>query len=93
LLDYAINDVDVEIRRSKIIQSAGPQLLQPTYEVDPTIDIREPFTAMLGIPICARSTPWVEGTAGFFLDEGGNGKELLLVTTRRVLFPQSDNNL
>ena len=96
LLDHAIDDVEVEIRQSEIVQAAGPQLLQPAddrYDIDPTVDIREPFTATLGIPICARSTPWVEGTAGFFLDKGGDGKGLLLATARHVLFPESDNNI
>jgi hypothetical protein len=27
------------------------------------------------------------GTAGFFLDEGGDGKRLFLVTVRHVVFP------
>ena len=35
---------------------------------------------MLSITICVQSTPWIEGTAGFFLDNGGDGKGLLLVT-------------
>lgn len=65
LLDYGINDVDVEIRQSEVIRSAGPQFLQPTFDIDPTVDVREPFTATLGITICAQSTPWAEGTGGF----------------------------
>jgi hypothetical protein len=40
LLDYGINDVDVEIRQSEVIRSAGPQLLQPTFVIDPTVDVR-----------------------------------------------------
>jgi hypothetical protein len=35
LLDYGINDVDVEIRQSKVIQSAGPQLFRPTDDTTP----------------------------------------------------------
>jgi hypothetical protein len=57
------------------------------------VDVREPFTATLGITICAQSAPWVEGTGGFFLEEGGDSKRLLLVTARHVVFPQADNNL
>ena len=92
LLDHAISDIDVEIRQSEIIQSAGPRLLQPTDDIDPTVEVREPFATTLGITICARSTPWVEGTAGFFLHNGGDGR-LLLATARHVVFPRSDNNL
>ncbi|TFY73127.1 hypothetical protein EWM64_g10885 [Hericium alpestre] len=90
LVDRGINDVDVEIRQSEVIRSAGPQLFQPTFDINPTVDVREPFTATVGIPICAQSTPWAEGTGGFFLDEG---KRLLLATARHVVFPQTDNNL
>ena len=93
LLDHDISDIDVEIRESQIIQSAGPRLLQPTDDANPTVDFREPFTPTLGITICARSTPWIEGTGGFFLDNGGDGKGLLLVTCRHVVFPRSDNKL
>jgi hypothetical protein len=93
LLEYGINDVDVEIRQSEVIRSAGPQLLQYTFHIDPTVDAREPFSTTLGITICVQSTPWVEGTGGFFLDEGGDGKRLLLATARHVVFPQADNDL
>lgn len=94
LLDYHITDVDVELRESDIIQMVGPPLLKP-------IDIsimgftaiqREPFTTALSITICAQHTPWAEGTAGFFLAVPGINK-LFLVTTRHVLFPQSENKL
>jgi hypothetical protein len=50
LLDNGINDVEVEIRQSEVTRSAGPQLFQPTYNVDPTVDVREPLTPTLGIP-------------------------------------------
>jgi hypothetical protein len=84
LLDYGINDVDVEIRQSEVIRSAGPQLLQPTFDIDPTVDVREPFTATLGLTVCAQSMPWAEG---------GDGKRLLLATACHVVFPQADNDL
>ena len=40
LLDCGINDVDVEIRESEVIPSAGPQLLKPAFESNPTLDFR-----------------------------------------------------
>jgi hypothetical protein len=92
LLDYGINDVDVEIRQSEVIRSAGPQLLQPTFDYDPTVDAREPLTATLGITICSQSTPWAEGTGSFFLSEGGGSKRLLLATARHVIFPPNKEN-
>jgi hypothetical protein len=93
LQDYAIDDVDVEIRQSAIIQSSGPQLLESTDDRDLTLEFREPFTSTLGMTICARSTPNIEGTAGFFLNKGGKSKGLLLATARHVVFPRSDNKL
>ena len=90
LLEYALHDVEVEIRESEIIRSACLPFLQPVYEVDPTIDVREPLTTSLGITICARSTPWVEGTGGFFIDKGDDSGGLLLVTVRHVVFPDSN---
>ncbi len=92
LLDYSINDVDVEIHQSDVIRFSGAPLLRPTFVSNPTVDVRQPFTAMPGITICAESTPWAEGTGGFFLDEGGGGKRLLLATARHVVFPQSHHD-
>jgi hypothetical protein len=92
LLNYGINDVDLEIRQSKIIQSSGPQLFQPIDPLDPVADVRIPFTATLGTTICSRLTPWTEGTAGFFLDEGGDDKRLLLATAT-LSFPNPENKL
>ncbi|KAH9053062.1 hypothetical protein EDB87DRAFT_1676932 [Lactarius vividus] len=97
LLDYGINDVEVEIRQSKITCSAaGPQLRQPTFdffESTVTVDAREPLTPALGITICSQSRRWAEGTRGFFLSEGSGSKRLLLVTACHVVFPlDKDNN-
>ncbi|KAH9047194.1 hypothetical protein EDB84DRAFT_524333 [Lactarius hengduanensis] len=98
LLDYGINDVEVEIRQSEIICSAtGPQLLQPAFDhfhLKPSVtaEAREPLTPSLGITICSRSTPGTEGTGGFFLSEGSGSKRLLLVTARHVVFPLDKDN-
>ncbi|KAG8733123.1 hypothetical protein FRC10_000413 [Ceratobasidium sp. 414] len=88
---HNIADVDVEIRESVVTRSSGPKLLKPAGDYDPIVDIRDPLTATLGLPICAQSTPWVEGTSGFFITEGGNTKRLLLVTARHVVFPPSES--
>lgn len=93
LLDYGTSEIDVEILQSETICSAGPQLLQSTFNIGPMVDVREPFTTTLGITICARSTPWIEGTGSFFLDEGGDGKRLLPTTACDVVFCQADSNL
>ena len=92
LLDCGINEIDVEIRQSEPIRSAGPQLLQPTFDIGLTVDVREPFTATLGITICAQCMPRTEGTS-FFLEEGGDGKWFLLATARHVILRQADNKV
>ncbi|KAF8957093.1 hypothetical protein BDZ97DRAFT_120014 [Flammula alnicola] len=91
LVESNIADVDVEIRESVVTRSAGPKLLTSTYSSDPTVDAREPLTTTLGLPICAQSTPWAEGTGGFFITEGGNTERLLLVTARHVVFTPGEN--
>lgn len=95
--EYEIADVEVEIRESVVTHAAGPKLLTPTgnYSGNSTTDLRIPLTVTLGQPICAQSSPGVEGTAGFFIVEGENQKRLLLVTARHVVFPpgESANNL
>ena len=85
--EYDIADVDVEIRESIVTRSAGLKFLPPTYLLsDHTLDVREPLTTALGLPICAQRTTWAEGTRGFFISEGGNTKRVLLVTARHVIF-------
>lgn len=92
LVESDITDVDVEIRESVVTRSAGPMLLAtPRSSYDPTVNAREPLTPTLGLPICAQSTPWVEGTGGFFITEGQNADRLLLVTARHVIFPPDNN--
>ncbi|KAH7911003.1 hypothetical protein BJ138DRAFT_1187026, partial [Hygrophoropsis aurantiaca] len=91
LVEAGVGDVEVEIRESVVVRSAGPKLLpsvsspSPSFSFDPTVDVREPLTAALGIPICAEATA-TEGTGGFFLVERGNNR-LLLVTARHVVLP------
>jgi hypothetical protein len=87
LLEYDIADVDVEIRESVVTCSAGPKLLKPAYCSDDIVDGCEPLTTTLSLPICAQSTPWSEGAGGFFITEGGNTKQLLLITARHIIFP------
>jgi hypothetical protein len=94
LEEYGITDVDVEIRESVVTRSVGPKLLEPTkltLTLKRTVDVREPLTATPGLPICAQSTPWVEGTGGFFMAEGGDSNRLFLITARHVVFTPDIN--
>lgn len=90
LPDHAIDDVDVEIRESELVHSGSPKLLNPGLDSDATAGARKPFAfaPTLGITICSQSTPCAEGTTGFFLNEGGDGKRRFLVTARHVVSPQ-----
>ncbi|PBK83108.1 hypothetical protein ARMGADRAFT_679182 [Armillaria gallica] len=92
LVEYNIADVDVEIRESVVTRSAGPKLFTSAYSFDSTEDVRDPLTTTLGLPICAQSTPWAEGTGGFFITEGRSTERLLLVTARHVLFTPDKND-
>jgi hypothetical protein len=91
LVEHNIADVDVEIRESVVTLSAGPKFLPSVYSSDPTVDVREPLTTTLGLPICAKAMSYAEGTGGFFIAEGGNAKRLLLVTARHVVFKPDKN--
>lgn len=76
LEQYGIVDIDIELRESDIIQYAGPRLLKPT------VTLRESFTAMIGLMIRAKLTPWIEDTGGLFLEvDDGNGKKSLFLVT------------
>jgi len=87
LRENGITDVEVEIRESVVTHSTGPKLLSPPSIFNPTSDFDEPLTTTLGLPICAQSTPWAEGTGGLFVTEGENTERLFLVTARHVVFP------
>ena len=92
LLKHGINDIEVEMRRSEIVRSAGPQLFPPVVDdIHPMVDVCRPFTFTLGNPISAQHLPWIEGSSGFYLGEGGDSERLLLVTARHVLFLPSEN--
>ncbi|KAK0214044.1 hypothetical protein IW262DRAFT_1408250 [Armillaria fumosa] len=87
LREFDITDVEIEIRESSVIRSAGPKLLEPVSFRHPIADVQGPLTHALGLPIAAQATPNIEGTGGFFLTGGGDSKKLLLVTARHVVFP------
>ena len=92
LEQFAITDVEVEIRESIYTRSAGPSLLEPVLNNDPTIDVRGPVTTALGLSIAAQNTPNAQGTGGLYLAEGGKSKNVLLLTARHVVFPPPHAN-
>ncbi len=90
LRGFGITDVEVEIRESSVIRSAGPKLLAPVLPKEPTAIARKPLTHALGLSISAEATPHVAGTGGFFMAEGGESKELFLITARHVVLPEKE---
>lgn len=90
---YGIDDYHVEIRESRVMRQTGNRFLDPVPLSDPTFTAREPYTATLGIPISTKDRPWTEGTGGFYLNAGGDDKNVYLVTARHVVLPfDKDNN-
>lgn len=87
LKEFEINDVHVEIRESSVIRYAGPKLLAPVFDNNPTVAVRQPLTHALGLPISPEAFPTIAGTGGFFMMEGGTRNRLLLITARHVVLP------
>ncbi|RPD77947.1 hypothetical protein L226DRAFT_611127 [Lentinus tigrinus ALCF2SS1-7] len=86
--EFEITDVEVEIRESVVTRAAGPKLLSPPeFYSDPIANMKDPLTTALCLPISAENSPYVEGTGGFYLAEGGDSKRVFLVTARHVVFP------
>lgn len=83
-------DIEIAFRESVFTRSAGPQLLNNVpYFLDPTADIRSPFTGTLGVQIAPRNTPYFEGTGALYLCEGGQSDQVFLLTARHVILPPS----
>ena len=89
LHEQGITDVDVELRESSVIRSAGPKLLPPVLTANPTAAARHPLTHALSLPISPLATPTIGGTGGFFMAAGRGSQKLLLITARHVVFPLS----
>lgn len=86
-----ILDVEVEIRESIVTRYAGPNLRKPAFFGDPTAELLDPLTSTLGLSICNTSTPWADGTGGFYVT--GENSKLYLVTARHIVFkPNIENN-
>ncbi|TFY58859.1 hypothetical protein EVG20_g7997 [Dentipellis fragilis] len=91
---YGIRDFHVEIRESRVVRQASNRFLDPVPSSDATFAAaREPFTALLGIPLSAKCTPWAEGTGGFYLSTGDDDdKDIYLVTVRHAILPVDEDD-
>ncbi|KAG5635188.1 hypothetical protein H0H81_012113, partial [Sphagnurus paluster] len=91
LQQFGINDVEVEFRASIYTKSAGLGPLDFADD-DPMIDFRRHLTPVLGLSIAGQATPHHEGTGGLYFSEGGDSKNVFLLTARHVLFPPSEGS-
>ena len=89
LKDEGIADVDIEFRESVFRRSVSTELYEPASDLDATRHVIDPLTTALGLPITAAKTPHLQGTMGFYFQEGDN---LYGVTARHVLFPADEYN-
>lgn len=89
LADAQFPDVEIAFRESIFARSIGPQLLDYTPSVDPTADLRSPFTPALGVQIAPLATPHFEGTGALYLRESSQSKRVFLLTARHVPLPLS----
>ncbi|KAH9948859.1 hypothetical protein B0H21DRAFT_882225 [Amylocystis lapponica] len=89
LLEYGITDVEIAFRESIYTRHAGPQLLDHVSSVNPTVDVRVPFTPALGLQIAPKNFPYFEGTGCLYLCEGGESDRVFLLTARHVVLPPS----
>jgi len=79
-------DVEVEWQESIYRQAGGPTLLHSVGHLDTTMDVRNPLTAPLGVPIATSERPDAQSTVGFYLHKGGNSEKVMGVTCHHVLF-------
>jgi hypothetical protein len=80
-------EVEVAFRESIFTRSV--QLLNHVPSVDPTADVRSPFTGTLGVQIAPQKSPHFEGTGALYLCEGSQSNRVFLLTARHVALPPS----
>lgn len=90
LKEYEITDVEIAFRESVFTRSAGLQFLDHASRLDPTVDIRGPFTAALGIQIAPKALPYLEGTGCLYLCESSESDRVFLLTARHVVLPPGE---
>jgi hypothetical protein len=92
LKNYSITDVDIEYRESVYKRSVGSLLVKSVPDLNSTMDVVDPLTPTLGLPISRSIMPLFQRTTGFYLAEGGDSEDILAVTARHVLFPSNEGN-
>ena len=60
LYDSGIEDIEVEIRESRVFKSVGPKLLTPAFSSNPLATVADPLTVTLGLPICVDQSRYAD---------------------------------
>jgi hypothetical protein len=87
LASYQHADVEIAFRESTFTRSVGPRLLNHVPPVDPTADVRVPFTGALGVQIAPKAYSHFEGTGCLYLRDSDR---VLLLTARHVVLPPEE---
>jgi len=89
LLGYGITDVEIAFCESTYTRYSGPRFLDHVSYVDPTFDVRVPFTPALGLQIVAKAFPYLEGTGCPYRCEGRGSNRVFVLTACHVVLPPS----
>jgi len=90
LAEYGLIDVEIAFRGSFFMRTAGSKALNHTPSVDPTADVRRPFSSTLGLQIAPKTFPFIESTGCLYLCEGSGDNRVFLLTTRHGLLPPGE---
>ncbi|KAG9086926.1 hypothetical protein FRC06_002815 [Ceratobasidium sp. 370] len=82
---FDIFDVEVEYRESIYKWSVDPALLHSVSNLNTTVDVRDPLTPALGLPIATSDRPDAQSTMALYFAEGGNSNKVLGLTCHHVL--------
>ncbi|KAG9092753.1 hypothetical protein FS749_015458, partial [Ceratobasidium sp. UAMH 11750] len=90
LVNAGFLQVEIAFRESIYTRSSGAQLLNYVSTLDPTADLRSPFTPALGLQIAPQKAPYLEGTAALFFRESSDSERVFLLTARHVALPMPE---
>lgn len=86
---YGVEDVEVAFRESEARPLAGSILSAPVNDFHPLKSVIDSLTTTLSLPIAGLKTLHKQGSLGFYFKVGD---DLYGVTTRHVLFPDTEGN-
>ncbi|EPE03412.1 hypothetical protein F503_07715 [Ophiostoma piceae UAMH 11346] len=93
ILDVAgLGDVDCQLRETRVVPLAGPQLLSPPTSVyTPWARLSQNITATIGQSVVPFDNPMLKGTLGVFLSTDNSERPLWGLTCRHVGLPCGQN--